>query len=51
MTDTPQHTNPDYAFGYSPTAVAMMSARSAEENARFMLVHLKPGMRVSPSSA
>jgi SAM-dependent methyltransferase len=46
MIDTPQHTSPDYAFGYSPTAVAMMSARSAEENAGFMLVHLKPGMRV-----
>ena len=38
--------NRTYAFGYSPAAVGMMQARSAEVNAAFFLGHLSTGMHL-----
>jgi 2-polyprenyl-3-methyl-5-hydroxy-6-metoxy-1,4-benzoquinol methylase len=35
-----------YTFGYGPTAVQIMTSRSAEDSARFFLPYLRAGMRV-----
>ncbi len=35
-----------YTPGYSPRIVAFMAARSAEHQARFLLPHLRPGLRL-----
>ena len=35
-----------YTYGHSPTVVAVHAARSAEREARFILPHLRPGLRV-----
>jgi ubiquinone/menaquinone biosynthesis C-methylase UbiE len=33
-----------YTFGYSPAAIQMLAGRTAEEQARFFLPHVRPGM-------
>ncbi len=35
-----------YTFGYSPAAIQMLAGRTAEEQARFFLPYVRPGMRV-----
>jgi ubiquinone/menaquinone biosynthesis C-methylase UbiE len=35
-----------YTFGYGPTAVQIITSRSAEDSARFFLPYLRAGMRV-----
>jgi ubiquinone/menaquinone biosynthesis C-methylase UbiE len=52
---TPSHTHPltpssasedIYTFGYSPAAIEMLAGRTAQEQARFFLPYVRPGMHL-----